>query len=344
MSYNFQIQKSQLSDQYEKQLEDIKKKQEETQDKFKQTVNQPLDFLGGGLTEDSIVPLLKSSLSTGGKVIGKKIGLSDDTLKEFTDKIDNLKTSDLKNPKNALKKILKSSDVEGEEKQSIKEALTKTLKVVKDKPLDQLDKLRAVIGKKPPLNAGKASVSNIADSSIKGLDKDIQSAMGKNPSARDILSAKVRQDMRGTNRKTLNLDDDLVGSQRSQSKVKVLLGDDNPLKQQISLKQQIQNIQDTSKIDISSGRIKVVADKPIAKSLIDTDKTNDLKTVAKDSLKNIAKVDEEGGGPEDPIADVIGAVVGLGTFLGGIFGKHKQAHIANPTQISTGLNIGLDTV
>ena len=108
MSYNFLNEKSQLAEQYEKQKQAIKDKNDAAQEKYKQRVNQPLDFLGGGLTEDSVVPLLKNALKTGGEKVASKIGLSEDTIKNLSSKLDSLKTSDLKNPKQALKKLLKA--------------------------------------------------------------------------------------------------------------------------------------------------------------------------------------------------------------------------------------------
>ena len=44
MSYNFLNEKSQLAEQYEKQKQAIKDKNDAAQEKYKQRVNQPLDF------------------------------------------------------------------------------------------------------------------------------------------------------------------------------------------------------------------------------------------------------------------------------------------------------------
>ena len=52
------------------------------------------------------------------------------------------------------------------------------------------------------------------------------------------------------------------------------------------------------------------------------------KGVGKEALKEGAEeegeISAEGGGEEDPIGDVLGLVVGLGSYLGGIFAKHKK--------------------
>ena len=71
---------------------------------------------------------------------------------------------------------------------------------------------------------------------------------------------------------------------------------------------------------------------------------SDFKDSAKQALKRVGEVEEEGGGPEDVGADVIGAVVGVGTLITGIF-KHKKPPVnILPQQVTSSLNIGLDTV
>ena len=53
------------------------------------------------------------------------------------------------------------------------------------------------------------------------------------------------------------------------------------------------------------------------------EKANIGKSLEK-GLKEGAEVDGEGGGPEDLLGDALGAVVGIGTTLGGIFGPHAH--------------------
>ena len=397
MSYNFLNEKSQLAEQYEKQKQAIKDKNDAAQEKYKQRVNQPLDFLGGGLTEDSVVPLLKNALKTGGEKVASKIGLSEDTIKNLSSKLDSLKTSDLKNPKQALKKLLSGNET-SEEKQSIKDALTKSFKSFKDEPANTFDKLKTVVGKKAPLNKAQSTLKNITGDSIDSLDDDIKTGLGKNPSVKDILSAKTRQEMRAGGRKGLKLGDDLTGSQLKASPVQQMVINDDPIakrgaelvQREKQVNTRIQNMNDTDqavarntiseqqkKLDfdpakqgdaksildareanvsikenvadsIDGGVKQAVPDvKPVVQDVSDDigkQAKSDFKDSAKQALKRVGEVEEEGGGPEDVGADVIGAVVGVGTLITGIF-KHKKPPVnILPQQVTSSLNIGLDTV
>jgi hypothetical protein len=66
------------------------------------------------------------------------------------------------------------------------------------------------------------------------------------------------------------------------------------------------------------------------------------KGVGKEALKEGAEeegeISTEAGGEEDPIGDAIGLVVGLGTYLGGIFAKHKKPSL--PTITNASFQIG----
>jgi len=74
----------------------------------------------------------------------------------------------------------------------------------------------------------------------------------------------------------------------------------------------------------------------------DVEKQTEKKTIEKDAEKGgkeFAEIDAEGGGPEDPISDVVGAVVGLGTLLGGIFGARSR-HASKPIALNPSYQIG----
>ena len=398
MSYNFLNEKSQLSNQYQEQLKAIKDKNDEAQAKFKETFNTPLDVLGGGLTEDSVVPLLKSALKSGGEKVASKLGLSEDTIKTLSSKLDSLKTSDLKNPKQALKKLLSGNESE-EEKQSIKDALSKTFKSFKDAPENTIDKLKSVVGKKGPLNKAQSTIKNLTGDTIDSLDDDIKESLGKNPSFRDILSAKTRQEMRAGGRKGLKLGDDLTDSQVQGKPVQQMIINDDPIAKRgaelVQREKQVNNrIQNMNDADQQSAKNTISEQQKIldfdpakqgdANSILDAREANvtikekvadsidggvkqtvpdvkpvvedvsdnigkqaaesDFKTTAKKALERVGEIDAEGGGGADVGADILGAVVGIGTLVAGIFKKKKQPPSIQPQQVTSSLNIGLDTV
>jgi hypothetical protein len=65
-----------------------------------------------------------------------------------------------------------------------------------------------------------------------------------------------------------------------------------------------------------------------------------LKDAAETAGKEFAEIEAAGGGPEDPLSDVVAGVVGLGTLLGGVFGgKHHESRPAMPINPSTNYGI-----
>ena len=65
-----------------------------------------------------------------------------------------------------------------------------------------------------------------------------------------------------------------------------------------------------------------------------------LKDAAETAGKEFAEIEAAGGGPEDPLSDVVAGVVGLGTLLGGLFGgKHHESRPAMPINPSTNYGI-----
>jgi hypothetical protein len=407
-TYNFLNQKSQLSEQYQQQLAAIKAKNDAAQAKFKETFNTPLDVLGGGLTEQSVVPLLKSVLKSGGEKVAEKLGLSKDTIKTLSSKLDSLKASDLKNPKQALKKLLSGNET-SEEKQSIKDALSKTFKSfkdapektlqkLKDAPEDVISKFKDVIGKKGPLNKAQSTLKNLTGDTIDSLDDDIKAGLGKNPSFRDILSAKTRQEMRAGGRKGLKLGDDLTDSQVQGRPVQQMIINDDPIakrgaelvQREKQVNTRIQNMNDADQqaarntiseqqkildfdpakqgdansiLDAREANVSIkenVADsidggvkqtvpyvKPVVEDVSDDigkQAVSDFKSTAKKALERVGEIDAEGGAGFDVGADILGAVVGIGTLIAGIFKHKKPPPSIQPQAVTSSLNIGLDTV
>jgi hypothetical protein len=80
--------------------------------------------------------------------------------------------------------------------------------------------------------------------------------------------------------------------------------------------------------------------KSIAKQATKKAVKTGLKDAAETAGKEFAEIEAAGGGPEDPLSDVVAGVVGLGTLLGGVFGgKHHESRPAMPINPSTNYGI-----
>jgi len=102
----------------------------------------------------------------------------------------------------------------------------------------------------------------------------------------------------------------------------------------------------------SSGMGDSVAKKPTTKQPPkdededeDADADDAVKKAGTDAIEEGGEIDAIGGGPEDPIGDVIAGVVGLGTLLGGIFGDKQKPTQPKPVPIPNvdqSVQIGVD--
>lgn len=80
--------------------------------------------------------------------------------------------------------------------------------------------------------------------------------------------------------------------------------------------------------------------KSIAKKATKQAVKTGLKDAAETAGKEFAEIEAAGGGPEDPVSDVVAGIVGLGTLLGGVFGgKHHQEPTTMPINPSTNYGI-----
>ena len=311
-TYNFEQSKSLLAQQAVAKQKQIKDKFDEAQEKYKDRVKTPLDAFGGALTEDSAVSVIKSTLMKGGKAAANKLGLSEDTIKNFSSKIDSLDLKAFaKDPKGTLNKLFKSTE-DGPDKDALKKALTDAYKTTKSTVKDEgegvIKKAVGSLGKKLAVNPGESSTVNIADKvkSLSGLDDDIAAAMPKNPSALDIVAAQTRQQMRETvSRNTLG--DAADETENVASKL-------------------------ASKAPIIARDVEQTGE--------DVGKT--FKNAAVKGLKRMGEVDEEGG--DDPVADVVGALVGVGTLVAGIFSHKKAAVMQQFKAVTPTETIGLSSV
>jgi hypothetical protein len=273
--YNFQTSKEQLAQQSREREAEVKEKAEKAQEKYNENVRTPLEMVSGSAVEDTSLDLLKNGIKRLSSKTAEKLGISKDTVKSFTDKLDKIDKKELlKNPKKAIQEAFK-----GEEDEGIQNLLKKTLqenlkKIVPEKVQDIIPSItRDIKGNTKKLgklsdnitgkidNLGGQS-QNIADvkESIKSLDPDIAKALPINPSIKDLQSAQLRQGMRDIGDKSLTLKDDLTNAQRGSGKlkVKVLLDDTKSAldKKEASLKDLKSNIKDKFKSLSDADKVK----------------------------------------------------------------------------------------
>jgi len=264
--YNFQTSKAQIANQIREKEAEVKDKSKEAQEKYNENVKTPLEAISGSGVEDTGLDLVKNGISRLSTEAQNKLGISKDTIKSFTDKLDKIDKKELlKNPKKALEDAFKGEDDEG-----IKNLLKKTLqdkfKTILPKGTDDLipNITRDIKGGTKKLGnlsdditgrltniGGKAQ--NIVSDAVNSLDPDIAKILPINPTIKDMQSAQLRQSMRDvtTDTKSLSLKDDLTNAQRGSGKirVKVLLDDSKSTldKKEASLKDLKGSIKDKFK-------------------------------------------------------------------------------------------------
>lgn len=264
--YDFQTSKAQLANQAREREAEVREKAQKAQEKYNENVKAPLEAIAGSGVEDTGLDLVKAGIKNIGSKAAEKLGISKDTIKSFTDKLDKIDKKELlKNPKKALEDAFKGEDDEG-----IKNLLKKTLqdkfKTILPKGTDDLipSITRDIKGGTKKLGnlsdditgrltnlGGKAQ--NIASDAVKSLDPDIAKILPINPTIKDMQSAQLRQSMRDVTRdtKSLSLKDDLTNAQRGSGKlrVKVLLDDSKSAldKKEASLKDLKGSIKDKFK-------------------------------------------------------------------------------------------------
>ena len=121
--YNFQTSKEQLAQQSREREAEVKEKAEKAQEKYNENVRTPLEMVSGSAVEDTSLDLLKNGIKRLSSKTAEKLGISKDTVKSFTDKLDKIDKKELlKNPKKAIQEAFK-----GEEDEGVKSLLKKTL-------------------------------------------------------------------------------------------------------------------------------------------------------------------------------------------------------------------------
>lgn len=328
---SFQQAKAQLGNISRTREEDAKEKSQKAIDKYNEQVKNPLEMISGSAVEDTGLDIVKAGVKSLGKDAINKLGITKDTIKTFTDKLDKIDKKELlKNPKKALEDAFKGEDSEGI-KALVKRTIQEKLKNVEIKGVGKVKDLLPKINKdiKAPVKKlanvnlkGKAENLAKANSDTSSLDDDILKAIPANPNANDIRSAQLRQSMRDLRTKpnTLTLDDDLTNAQRGGQKVKVSL-DDEPKAPKIS--------------------------KPIAPE-VDADADADaakagLKKAGEKAGSTFLEVDDSLGGEGDIGGDIIAGIASLGAFIYGIKHKPKIAPMHTVGRVAPSLQLGLDT-
>lgn len=333
--YNFQSSKERIASQAREREEKVKEKAKEAQDKYNENVKTPLEAIGGSGVEDTGLDLVKNGISRLTTEASNKLGITKDTIKSFTDKLDKIDKKELlKNPKKALQDAF-----QGDEDEGIQNLLKKTIqenlkKIVPKEAQDLIPNITRDIKGNAKQLSNVGDVKNIAEDSFKSLDDDIAKALPINPSTRDIQSAQLRQSMRDIrdDPRSLTLKDDLTNAQRGSSsgKIKVKVFPDD---EEASSAEQAEKSAEEGIKTVQEGE----------KGVADTEKiVSDVKGVATKAGERALAVDTDLGGPEDPFGDIVAGIAALGTMIFGIKHKPKLPTIPKVQQISPALQLGLD--
>lgn len=82
------------------------------------------------------------------------------------------------------------------------------------------------------------------------------------------------------------------------------------------------------------------AEQESEKVLTKTAKTG-LKDAGTDALGAFAEGEAIGGGPEDPLADILGGIMAIGSELGSIFGQHHTKAVSDAPAVNAGVQQGV---
>lgn len=181
--YDFQSLKAQLGGQIREKEEDAKAKAQESIDKYNENVKDPLEGVAFSGIEDTSLNLIQSGIKSLGSQAGKKLGLSDETIKNFTNKIDNINVKDfLKNPKQTLKNALQGGGEDLDKMSNIdfsKITSSEDFKTAKQSLTDKLKQL--------PSDTQDAIESKLRDAGVKTTDEIRQLPI------EDQLAEKIKQ-------------------------------------------------------------------------------------------------------------------------------------------------------
>lgn len=340
--YQFQQSVGRSNDEKIGQENSAKEKLQSLQDKYAERVKQPLDALGGSLTEDGAHDLLKKAGTYG----LKKLGASDETVENIGKVLSKVNPKQLiSNPKQAVidafkgkaKPAIKSTEDMGQEMDNFASKVSGRIKV-KGK---QRAKIQDEGDEAGPPEDPFANLNPIAD--VTATEQEVGEVA-------NTLS-KTQEAAR-----TLTTPSDLLGGLRGDSTIQRALGlskEINPNTVESSIQSEAQDglnlarsaVANTSEKlgagaadDAASAAAKAAAAaaKTEAEAAAKAATKSSVKELAKKAGARVAEDDAVGGGPADPFGDVISLIIGGATLLGGIFShKKKQAspsiNVVNPT-------------
>tara|TARA_R110002074_G_scaffold234637_1_gene406484 strand:- start:483 stop:1388 length:906 start_codon:yes stop_codon:yes gene_type:complete len=181
--YDFQSLKAQLGGQVREREEDAKAKAQEKIDKYNENVKDPLEGVAFSGIEDTSLNLVQSGIKSLGSKAGKKLGISDKTIKKFTDTVDNIDVKDLlKNPKQALKNALQGGGDELDKMSNIDFSSITNADDFKTAKQSLTDKLKQL-----PSETQDAIESKLKDSAVKTTEEIRQLPI------EDQLAEKIKQ-------------------------------------------------------------------------------------------------------------------------------------------------------
>tara|TARA_R110002012_G_scaffold264802_1_gene448197 strand:- start:354 stop:1247 length:894 start_codon:yes stop_codon:yes gene_type:complete len=223
--YDFQSLKAQLGGQIREKEEDAKAKAQESIDKYNANVKDPLEGVAFSGIEDTSLNLVQSGIKSLGSKAGKKLGLSDETIKNFTNKIDNINVKDfLKNPKQTLKNALQGGGEDLDKMSNIdfsKITSSEDFKTAKQSLTDKLKQL--------PSDTQDAIESKLKDAGVKTteeirqlpIEDQLAEKIKQQSSAQDALNdalKPVSRDVKASSKILPDIDEDALNTAKAAGK------------------------------------------------------------------------------------------------------------------------------
>ena len=324
-----------------------KDKLQELQEKYAETVKSPLEAIGGGLTEDAVHDTLIKAAKFG----FKKLGATDEQVETVSKVLTKLNPKNLLNkPKQAVldtlkgkaKAPVKSVENMGDEMDGFASKVKSSIKV-KGKAKAKVQEPEPE--PEPEPDANPFSINNLvplddAEATATDISKTTSILSRTQEAARTLTTApeNLLGGMAGdsTVARTLGLANK-INPNTVTSSIKSEAEDGTNL-----VRQATTNVSEKLGAGVSENLSKDAvqaaagAAKQTAEDAAKAAASAARKALLKKAGAKVLETEGEGGGPEDPFADLFSLIIGGATLLGGIFShKKKQADApqgyANPT-------------